>query len=90
MFLEGLEALHAAGELQFFNDLSGLEDAAAFRAHLAPLRKSEWVVYAKRPFAGPAQVLAYLARYTHRVAIGNSRLLDLDDDARQLPLEGLS
>jgi Putative transposase/Transposase zinc-binding domain len=79
LFLEGLEALHAAGELQFFNDLSGLDDAAAFRAHLAPLRKCEWVVYAKRPFAGPAQVLAYLARYTHRVAIGNSRLLDLDD-----------
>jgi hypothetical protein len=79
LFLEGLEALHAGGELQFFNDLSGLKNAAAFRAHLAPLRKSEWVVYAKRPFAGPAQVLAYLARYTHRVAIGNSRLLDLDD-----------
>jgi hypothetical protein len=79
LFLEGLEALHAAGELQFFNDLSGLDDAAAFSAHLAPLRKSEWVVYAKCPFAGPAQVLAYLARYTHRVAIGNSRLLDLDD-----------
>jgi hypothetical protein len=78
-FLEGLEALHAAGELQFFNDLSGLGDADAFRTHLAPLRKSEWVVYAKRPFAGPAQVLAYLARYTHRVAIGNSRLLNLDD-----------
>src|SRR5581483_6097743 len=79
LFLEGLEALHAAGQLQFFNELSGLEDEAAFRAYLAPLRKSEWVVYAKRPFAGPAQVLAYLARYTHRVAIGNSRLLDLDD-----------
>jgi hypothetical protein len=79
LFLQGLEALHAAGELQFFNDLSELEDAVAFRAQLAPLRKSEWVVYAKRPFAGPAQVLAYLARYTHRVAIGNSRLLDLDD-----------
>jgi hypothetical protein len=57
----------------------GLEDEVAFRAHLAPLRKTEWVVYAKRPFAGPAEVLAYLARYTHRVAIGNSRLLDLDD-----------
>jgi hypothetical protein len=79
LFLEGLETLHAAGELQFFNDLSELEDAAAFRAHLAPLRKNEWVVYAKRPFAGPSQVLAYLARYTHRVAIGNCRLLDLDD-----------
>jgi hypothetical protein len=80
LFLEGLEALHAAGELQFFTDLAGLDDENAFRACLAPLRKSEWVVYAKRPFAGPAQVLAYLARYTHRVAIANSRLLDLDDD----------
>ena len=77
---EGLKALHAADELQFFTDLAGLKDETAFDAYLAPLRKSEWVVYAKRPFAGPAQVLAYLARYTHRVAIGNSRLLDLDDD----------
>ena len=68
------QALHAAGELQFFADLAGLKDAAAFRHYLAPLRKSEWVVYAKRPFAGPSQVLAYLARYTHRVAIANSRL----------------
>ena len=65
--------------MQFFNDLAGLEDAAAFRAHLAPLRSSEWVVYAKRPFAGPEQVLAYLARYTHRVAISNRRLIAIDD-----------
>jgi Putative transposase/Transposase zinc-binding domain len=79
LFLEGLAGLHAAGELQFFTDLAGLNDENAFRAYLAPLRKTEWVVYAKRPFAAPAQVLAYLARYTHRVAIGNSRLLDLDD-----------
>ena len=64
-------------------------DADAFDAYLAPLRRSEWVVYAKRPFAGPEQVLAYLARYTHRVAIGNSRLIALDDGTRQLPLEGL-
>ena len=79
LFLDGLEALHRAGELQFFNDLVGLKDAAALSARLAPLRKTEWVVYAKRPFAGPSQVLAYLARYTHRVAIGNSRLLELTD-----------
>ena len=79
LFLEGLQALHDAGELQFFTDIAHLKDAAALSAHLAPLRKSEWVVYAKRPFAGPSQVLAYLARYTHRVAIGNSRLLGLDD-----------
>ncbi len=80
LFLEGLQSLHAAGELQFFNDLAGLDDATAFKTHLASLRKVEWVVYAKRPFAGPAQVLAYLARYTHRVAISNNRLLRLDDD----------
>src|SRR5438309_8483195 len=78
LFLQGLEAMHAAGELQFFTDLATLKDADEFRAYLAPLRKSEWVVYAKKPFAGPLQVLAYLARYTHRVAISNSRLLDLD------------
>ena len=79
LFLEGLQALHDAGELQFFTNLAGLNDARAFSAHLAPLRKIEWVVYAKRPFAGPSQVLAYLARYTHRVAIGNGRLVGLDD-----------
>jgi len=79
LFLQGLESLHAAGELQFFNNLAPLKDIKALRAHLAPLRKSEWVVYAKRPFAGPSQVLAYLARYTHRVAIANGRLLSLAD-----------
>jgi putative transposase/transposase-like zinc-binding protein len=79
LFLQGLEAMHAAGELQFFADLSKLENANAWQAYLAPLRNSEWVVYAKKPFAGPKQVLAYLARYTHRVAISNSRLLDLDE-----------
>jgi hypothetical protein len=79
LFLEGLLALHAAGKLAFFNELAGLQSAPEFTAYLAPLRKSEWVVYAKRPFAGPAQVLRYLARYTHRVAIGNSRLVDLSD-----------
>ena len=79
LFLEGLERLHSEGELQFFNDLAPLEDMARFRARLTPLRRSEWVVYAKRPFAGPEQVLAYLARYTHRVAIGNSRLASIDD-----------
>lgn len=75
LFLDGLTALHAAGELHFFGELTRLGTASAFRAHLAQLRKTEWVVYAKKPFAGPAQVLAYLARYTHRVAIGNSRLI---------------
>lgn len=79
LFLQGLEAMHAAGELQLFTDLRALKDADEFRAYLAPLRKTEWVVYAKKPFVGPKQVLAYLARYTHRVAIANSRLLDLDE-----------
>jgi hypothetical protein len=79
LFLQHLDAAHANGELQFFNDLAGLKEASASRAYLAPLRKTEWVVYAKRPFAGPKQVLAYLARYTHRVAIANSRLISLSD-----------
>lgn len=77
LFLQYLDAAFAAGELQFFTDLAGLTEPGAFTAHLAPLRKCEWVVYAKRPFAGPKQVLAYLARYTHRVAIANSRLISL-------------
>ena len=79
LFLEGLAALHAAGELQFFGDLAGLADASLFRAHLAPLAKTEWVVFAKQPFAGPEEVIRYFARYTHRVAIGNSRLVDVGD-----------
>ena len=78
LFLEGLAALHAAGRLAFFGDLAPLAEKSAFDAALAPLRRSEWVVYAKRPFAGPQAVLAYLARYTHRVAISNSRLIALD------------
>jgi Putative transposase/Transposase zinc-binding domain len=80
LFLQGLAALHAAGKLEFFADFAGLANIAAFRSYLAPLRKTEWVVYAKPPFAGPAQVLAYLARYTHRVAIANSRLVELGAD----------
>jgi hypothetical protein len=78
LLIEGLLALHRAGELNFFSDLAGLSDASAFAAHLAPLRKIEWVVYAKPPFGGPEQVLAYLSRYTHRVAISNSRLISAD------------
>jgi hypothetical protein len=80
LFLDGLAALFGAGELSFFGDLAGLADRRAFLAYLAPLRKREWVVYAKQPFAGPEQVLAYLSRYTHRVAIGNSRLVDMTDE----------
>lgn len=78
-FLEELQRLHEAGELQFFGEHSGLADAKTFRTWLAPMRQCEWVVYAKRPFAGPSAVLAYLSRYTHRVVISNSRLLALDE-----------
>jgi hypothetical protein len=79
LFLEGLVAAFDADELQFFGELSRLEERKAFLGYLAPDRTREWVVFAKQPFAGPAQVLAYLARYTHRVAIGNSRLVELTD-----------
>ncbi len=78
-FLEELERAHHAGQLQFFGEYAALSDAKAFAQWLAPLRECEWVVYAKRPFAGPAAVLAYLSRYTHRVAIANSRLVALDE-----------
>jgi len=78
-FLEELQRLHDSGALKFFGEHATLADAATFKAWLAPLRKSEWVVYAKRPFAGPQAVLAYLSRYTHRVAISNSRLLAMDE-----------
>ena len=79
LFLNGLAALKEAGRLDFFADLAPLADQRAFVAALAPLRRCEWVVYAKRPFAGPEAVLAYLARYTHRVAISNSRLVALGE-----------
>jgi len=78
-FLEELTKAHRAGQLQFFAEYAALSDANAFAEWLAPLRAVEWVVYAKRPFAGPAAVLAYLSRYTHRVAISNSRLLAFDE-----------
>ena len=78
-FLEELQNLHRDGQLRFFGKHMDLADADAFADWLMPLRQCEWVVYAKRPFAGPEQVLAYLSRYTHRVAISNSRLVALDD-----------
>jgi hypothetical protein len=77
LFLERLTAAHK--QLQFFGDHAHLADAKAFAAYLAPLRKTEWVVYSKRPFGGPEAVLAYLSRYTHRVAIANSRLIAFDE-----------
>lgn len=78
LFIEGLMALHRTRQLAFFSDLARLADADAFAKWLAPFRKSEWVVYAKPPFGGPEQVLAYLSRYTHRVAISNQRLVSAD------------
>jgi hypothetical protein len=81
LFLEKLLAAFDAGQLLFFGAKANLAARDAFTAFLAPLRKAEWVVYAKRPFGGPAAVLAYLARYTHRVAIANSRLIALRDGA---------
>jgi hypothetical protein len=78
-FLEELAAAHGRGQLQCFGEFAHLTDSCAFASWLAPLREVEWVVYAKRPFAGPEAVLAYLSRYTHRVAISNSRLLTLND-----------
>jgi hypothetical protein len=78
LFLDKLVAAHQAGRLSFFGDDIHLADVQSFAAFLAPLRKTEWVVYAKRPFGGPEAVLAYLARYTHRVAIANSRLIACD------------
>jgi len=78
LFLQMLDAAHGAGRLQFFGEHMALIDPQQFAALLAPLRKAEWVVYSKRPFGGPKAVLAYLARYTHRVAISNRRLISAD------------
>ncbi len=78
-FLEELQRLHDSGALRFFGEHAALAEPAAFKAWLAPPRQCEWVVYAKRPFAGPQAVLAYLSRYTHRVAISNSRLLAMNE-----------
>jgi hypothetical protein len=79
LFCEQLTAAQRAGELTFFGEQAGLSEEQAFDAWLAPLQQRDWVVYAKRPFAGPQAVLAYLSRYTHRVAIANSRLIALDE-----------
>jgi hypothetical protein len=73
-----LKAAHADGRLQFFGPHADLTDKSVFKAWLEPLYDTKWHVYAKRPFAGPEAVLAYLARYTHRVAISNSRLISAD------------
>ncbi len=79
LFLTRLLALYDAGRLAFFSSMAQLGDRRAFLRHLAPVRKKHWVVYAKAPFAGPQAVLAYLSRYTHRVAISNRRLIAFDE-----------
>ena len=79
LFLEMLAAAHEADRLTFFGDHAALAGRAIFAAFLAPLHKVEWVVYAKKPFGGPQAVLAYLSRYTHRVAISNRRLISADE-----------
>ena len=80
LFLTRLLALYDAGRLAFYGGLAHLTERRAFLRHLSPVRKKRWVVYAKPPFAGPEAVLAYLSRYTHRVAISNSRLIRFDED----------
>jgi Putative transposase/Transposase zinc-binding domain len=80
LFLERLAAAYQAGRLEFYAGQAALAAPAAFKAHLAALRRREWVVYAKRPFGGPDAVLAYLSRYTHRIAIANSRLVAFDGE----------
>src|SRR5450631_205975 len=79
LFLDYLRQAFDAGDLQFFSSLEPLRMRDAFLRHIAPTRKKDWVVYAKQPFAGPEEVLKYVARYTHRVAISNNRLLNIDD-----------
>jgi hypothetical protein len=79
VFLHHLEKAFTAGRLSFFSDLEPLRERPAFLRHLAPAQRADWVVYAKRPFAGPHQVLTYVGRYTHRIAISNSRLVAIDN-----------
>ena len=80
LFLERLHVAHRTGELKYFGELEHLREAGAFAQWLKPLKKLDWVVYAKRPFAGPEAVLTYLSRYTHRVAISNQRLVSFDGE----------
>ncbi|TAZ64885.1 IS91 family transposase, partial (plasmid) [Rhizobium ruizarguesonis] len=79
-FLNELKQAYDLGQLQFFGDIAGLADPLAFNRTIKAARRIDWVVYAKPPFAGPKQVLAYLGRYTHRIAISNSRLVSIDGD----------
>jgi hypothetical protein len=79
LFLEALEKVHHEGKLRFSGDLADLAETDRFLQYLAPLRKAEWVVYAKPPFGGPLQAIGYLGRYTHRVAISDQRILKVRD-----------
>ena len=79
LMLEKVAAAHKAGKLKFFGEHARLADEAAFKAYLAPLKTIDWFVYSKRPLSGPKAVLAYLARYTHRVALSNRRLIAADE-----------
>jgi len=79
LLLEALERAFKQGKLRFFGELAGLRDPTGFAAHLEPVREAKWVVYAKPPFGGPAHVLEYLGRYTHRVALSNDRILDVEE-----------
>ena len=90
LFLEYLVNAFNAGKLEFFSSLEPLRDPSSFLDYLVPLREAGWVVYARRPFAGPEQVLDYVGRYTHRVAISNNRLLDIAEGKGDIPLQGLS
>jgi Putative transposase/Transposase zinc-binding domain len=81
LFLDALRGAFKANELNFFGDLAGLSEPDAFAEKCRALRQIEWVVYAKPPFGGPAQVLAYLSRYTHRVAIANSRIVEITEQS---------
>src|SRR5580693_3127715 len=85
LFTEALERAFTTGQLAFFSALAHLKERAAFQRYLAPVRQAEWTVYAKRPFAGPEQVLEYVGRYTHRVAISNNRILDIGDGKVRFP-----
>ncbi len=80
LFLEALEKAFRKHQLEFFGELEALKDEPAFQAYLNPVRESEWVVYAKKPFGGPQTAIQYLGRYTHRVALSNDRILGVDDD----------
>jgi hypothetical protein len=90
LMLHKLVAAHKAGQLQFFGNHARLAERKAFAAYLAPLRQIDWVVYAKEPFAGPEQVLRYLSRYTHRIAISNRRLVSVGENGVTFKYKGLS